>query len=119
MTQKLILAAQMTKLIANGAAAAKTGDGSKFEPVVKFFMPDGGGTWLITEIGEDGDTMFGLCDLGVGCPELGYVSLNELKSIRGRFRLPVERDMHFKARGSIAQYATAARDADRIVQLPA
>ena len=27
---------------------------------------------------------FGLCDLGIGCPELGYVSLSELKSVRGR-----------------------------------
>ena len=119
MAQKLILAVQMSELIANGVEASRTGDGSKFEPVVKFFMPDGRGTWLITEIGEDGDTMFGLCDLGVGCPELGYVSLTELKTIRGRFRLPVERDMHFKARGTIAQYAAHARDNDRIVQLPA
>ena len=34
-------------------------------------------------------TAFGLCDLGLGCPELGYVSLNELRTVRGKLRLPI------------------------------
>jgi hypothetical protein len=116
MTQKLILSEQMRKLIANGRETAKTADGSHLKPVVKFFTPDGAATWLITEIAEDGDTMFGLCDLGFGSPELGYVSLTELKSIRGIYNLPVERDMHFKATGAIAEYAELARKHDRIVE---
>ena len=45
------------------------------KPIVKFFNPVGSATWLIGEIEEDGDTMFGLCDLGMGEPELGHVSL--------------------------------------------
>jgi len=109
MAQKLILANQMTKLKSNGAKAAQTGDGSSFEPVVKFFMPGGGATWLITEIADDGDTLFGLCDLGHGTPELGYVSLDELRTVRGRFGLKVERDAHFKAKKTIAEYADEAR----------
>jgi hypothetical protein len=28
--------------------------------------------------------------------ELGYFSLSELKSVRGKFGLPVERDLHFQ-----------------------
>lgn len=33
-------------------------------PVVKFFNPVGTGTWLATELDADGDTLFGLADLG-------------------------------------------------------
>ena len=115
----LILATQMGKLMKNAAESARTGDGSHFEPVVKLFTPDGNATWLITEIDTDGDTMFGLCDLGMGEPELGYVSLTEIKGIRGRFGLPVERDAHFKAHGTIGQYAARARSAGRIVEIAA
>ena len=38
-------------------------------PVVKFFNPVGEGVWLAAELDADGDTMFGLAD--IGCPELG------------------------------------------------
>src|SRR3546814_8289217 len=34
-------------------------------PVVKFFNPLGAATWLATELGSDGDTLFGLADLGL------------------------------------------------------
>ena len=78
-------------------------------PVVKFFTPDAGATWLITELDSDGDTMFGLCDLGLGFPELGYVSLSELQSVRGRLGLPVERDRWFKATKPLDKYIGAER----------
>ena len=36
-------------------------------PVVKLCTPDGGATWLLTEIDpDDHDHAFGLCDLGLG-----------------------------------------------------
>ncbi len=82
-------------------------------PVVKFFTPDGGATWLITEMVDD-DTLFGLCDLGLGCPELGYVSLGELTALRGRLGLPVERDRFFEADKTLRQYADAARISGRV-----
>ena len=66
-----------------------------FKPVVKLFTPDAQCTWLLTELGRD-DIAFGLCDLGLGCPELGYVSLAEISSVRGQLGLPVERDLHFR-----------------------
>lgn len=98
-------------------------DGSTldFQPVLKLF---GGcaGTWLITEIvpnedeAEDGIMMFGLCDPGLGSPELGYVSFRELCSVRfPPFRLPIERDTHFKARKTLSQYADEAREKGRII----
>lgn len=116
MAQKFILDSQMKALIANGKVTAETADGSHLKPVVKFFNPAGAATWLISEIAADGDTLFGLCDLGVGSPELGYVSLSELQAIKGRFGLGIERDMHFEAQGTMEQYANAARRAGHIVE---
>ena len=80
-----------------------------FFPVVKLFTPDAGCTWLLTEIDpDDEDIAFGLCDLGIGFPELGTVSLSELAAIRGRFGLPVERDLGFVARKALLAYADDA-----------
>lgn len=109
---KLLTKALRDKLLANGALAAED-DAPDRKPVVKFFNPTGSGTWLFTELDADGDTLFGLCDLGE--PELGYQSLKELSEFRGRFGLGIERDLHFKATKTLAEYATEARAARRIV----
>jgi hypothetical protein len=88
-----------------------------FIPVVKLFTPDAGCTWLLTELDpEDEDIAFGLCDLGMGCPELGSVRISELESVRGRLGLPVERDLHFKAVRTISVYARAAWNAAAITE---
>jgi hypothetical protein len=80
-----------------------------FYPVVKLFTPDAGCTWLLTELDpEDTDIAFGLCDLGMGYPELGCVRISELESVRGKLGLPVERDLHFAPHHTIAVYARAA-----------
>ena len=85
-----------------------------FKPVVKLFTPDAQCTWLLTELGND-DIAFGLCDLGLGCPELGYVSMTELREIRGPLGLPIERDLHFDADKTLSAYAREAREHGRIV----
>lgn len=86
------------------------------QPVVKLFTPDAGATWLLTECDPDEpDRLFGLCDLGLGCPELGYVSLAEIMEVRGRLGLPVERDLHFVADKPLSGYADEARVKGRIV----
>ena len=85
-------------------------------PIVKLFSPDAGATWLLTECDPDEpDRLFGLCDLGLGHPELGWVSLKEIKEVRGHLGLPVERDLHFKANKPISAYAAEARVKGRIV----
>jgi hypothetical protein len=85
-------------------------------PVVKLFTPDAGATWLISEADpDDPDRLFGLCDLGVGAPELGYVSLAEIMEVRGRLGLPIERDLHFVADKPLSAYAQEARAKGRIV----
>jgi hypothetical protein len=95
-------------LIANGVLAARGVEHDPF-PVVKLFTPDAGATWLLTELDpEDPDIAFGLCDLGMGCPELGYVSIAELQSARGQLGLPVERDLHFEADKPLSHYAAIA-----------
>jgi len=78
-------------------------------PVVKFFNPVGAATWLATELGEDGDTLFGLADLGFGCPEMGYFSLNEIRTIHLPFGLKIERDIGFDGRVPLSAWADAAR----------
>lgn len=85
-------------------------------PVAKFFNPVGAATWLATELDEDGDILFGLADLGFGCPELGSFSLSELASVRLPVGLGIERDLFFEATYPISVYAEAARQAGRIVE---
>ena len=83
--------------------------------MVKLFTPDAGATWLLSELDpDDEDLAFGLCDLGLGEPELGYVRLSELAALRGPMSLPVERNLHFEADRRISTYAADARQADRI-----
>lgn len=84
------------------------------KPIVKFFTPDAACTWLISEMTED-DLLFGLCDLGLGFPELGYVSLSELERLRGALGLPVERDLSFEPKHTLAKYAEMADQARHII----
>ena len=103
------------ELLANGH---RTAGGDQFDPkpVVKVFTPDAGATWLLTEIDPDDETRaFGLCDLGLGMPELGWVCLTELAELRGPFGLAVERDEWFLADKPLSAYAAHARREGRIV----
>ncbi|MBB4268237.1 DUF2958 domain-containing protein [Roseospira visakhapatnamensis] len=106
------------RLLANGRRqdpVRGTEDEIDVHPVVKLFTPDAGCTWLLTEADPAApDLAFGLCDLGLGFPELGYVSLAELASVRGRLGLPVEVDRHFKATKPISRYAADAAAAGHI-----
>ena len=91
----LLTAALRRQLLLNGHKSRSQPDFDPV-PVVKLFSPDACATWLLTELNPDNpDLAFGLCDLGLGSPELGYVSLSEIASIRGRLGLPVERDRFF------------------------
>jgi hypothetical protein len=101
--------------IAQRAAIDRQDQALDFKPVVKLFTPDAQCTWLLTEIDEGTDLAFGLCDLGMGEPELGYVSLTELRTVRGKLGLPIERDLHFEADKPISAYTDEARTLGRIV----
>ncbi|MBO9376935.1 DUF2958 domain-containing protein [Sphingomonas histidinilytica] len=84
-------------------------------PVVRFFNPLGPATWLATELDEDG-ILFGLADLGFGCPELGSFALEELESIQLPFGLGIERDVLFEGEFPLSVYAKAAARAGSLVE---
>jgi len=84
------------RLLANGRQS-----GADHVPLVKFFNPLGIGTWLATELDGDGDTLFGLADLGE--PELGCFSLDEIASTRLPFGMGIERDILFEGNHSTSR----------------
>jgi hypothetical protein len=107
---KLITKAQQTLMLTNGRLALADPDHDP-RPVVRLFTPDAACTWLLASIDPtDPDIAFGLCDLGLGFPELGTVSLAELAAVRGQLGLPVERDRHWEATHPLSAYAAASRE---------
>ena len=104
----------LTKEIENKLRKNAESNEENLKPVVKFF--GGSYTALFTELADDGDTLFGLADLGMGFPELGYASLEEIASVKvPPFGLGIERDMYFKADKSLEAYAAEARNNGRIL----
>lgn len=102
------------QLLANGKQTQKDGIGDHI-PVVKLFTPDAQCTWLLSEIVPSDELLaFGLCDLGLGAPELGFVSLDDLAELRGRMGLPIEKDIGFTGKYPITKYAEMARGNRRI-----
>jgi Protein of unknown function (DUF2958) len=116
---KLLTIEHESRMRANGQAhadrAARGEDTEDFHPVVKLFCPWNGATWLLTELDpEDPDIAFGLCDLGMGFPELGSVRLSELAAIVDPGGLRIERDVHFRPVMTLQGYAEAAQREQRI-----
>ena len=60
---------------------------------VKLFLDSW--TWYITELSIDGDIAFGYVISPFGA-ELGYFSLEEIRSIKGSLGIGVERNLEFK-----------------------
>lgn len=91
--------------------------GEAFDPVplVKLFNPLSAATWIATELAEDCDTLFGLADLGFGCPELGVFSLFEIASIRLPFGMAIERDIAFETSHPLSVWAEWSRRAGSIL----
>lgn len=63
--------------------------------IVKFFDPTGSWTWYATEGEQQGDDFIFFGFVRGFDNELGYFSLKELQSIKGRFGLGIERDLYF------------------------
>jgi len=95
---KLITKAIQEKLDKNFA------EGNNEDIPMKLFNPCGAATWLITQMEPDGDIMWGLCDLGMGCVEYGTVSLSEIKSVKLPFGLSIERDLHWNG-GKVSDFS--------------
>ncbi|PWK64622.1 DUF2958 domain-containing protein [Aminobacter sp. AP02] len=110
----MLLTAKLRTHLRRNAATSERGE-VNHRPVVKFFLPGTSAIWLFTELAADDDTLFGVCDLGHGTPELGYASLAEIQSLRGPNRLLVERDRSFQSTKPLSEYAAEARRHGRIV----
>jgi hypothetical protein len=96
----------------NAARRARGLECEDFQPVVKLFCPWSEPIWLLSELDPgDPDLAFGLCDLGMGHPELGTVRLSELDAIRGHGVLRIERDVDFMPTKTLSAYAEEARRA--------
>ena len=106
----LLTPGQRAALAAN-AATGMNNPAHDPAPVVKLFNPVGAATWLATEIDPDGDTMFGLADLGFGCPELGSFSLAGIAAVQLPFGLGIERDLSFATAVPLSVWADTARRA--------
>ncbi|BAR57600.1 hypothetical protein ACVIWV_006175 [Bradyrhizobium diazoefficiens] len=113
----------LDQLAANGAATRAAQNAGQREPdhvpVVKVFNPYGDATWLLTESDPaEPDRLYGLCDLGMGEPELGYVARSEMESVRvniGGHGLPLERDLYWSTEEPLSVHTERARQARRIM----
>jgi len=107
--KKLITDEERAQLLANGNARTQ---GQELDPlpVVKLYTPDAHVTWLLTELDPtDGDTAYGLVDLGFGTPELGTIRISVLETIRGPRKLPVFRELNFTPRRTLSEYLRRAQ----------
>lgn len=110
----LLTLAQVDQMLKNGSPENR---GNDHIPVVKLFLPGTACTWILTELDpEEPSFAFGLCDLGMGFPELGTVDLNELMEIRAGNVFRVERDLYFKPKFPISVYSRAALANDCIIE---
>jgi hypothetical protein len=88
MPQPLITEDERAQLLANGEARA-AGQAIDPLPVVRLFTPDAHATWLLAALDPaDGDTAYGLIDLGIGMPELGPSSCPIWPASSGRASSP-------------------------------
>jgi hypothetical protein len=66
--------------------------------ILKLFDPCGRYTYYATEFNKEDNVLFGFCvsPLGSDCDEWGSTSLDEIKSVKNRMGLGIERDLYFK-----------------------
>lgn len=103
---------QREQLLKNGS-----NPDSDHKPVVRLFMNNTSCTWLISEMYSDQPGLaFGLCDLGSGCPELGYCFLPEIQEAENLDKgIKLVCDETFIGNFSMLAYVSAARKHQRIV----
>lgn len=106
---RLTTEAERRQLLAHGKARV-AGQAIDPVPVVRLFTPDAHLTWVLAALDPaDGDTAYGLIDLGLGMPELGTVKLSDLAFIVGPRKQPVMRDQYFQPTRTLTQYARLAQ----------
>ena len=111
----LITDEERTQLLAHGQALA-AGQVIDPLPVVRLFTPDAHATWLLAALNPtDGDSAWGVMDVGIGMPELGHIKLSDLASIVGPRQQPVMRDRYFQAVRPLSEYLRLAQENGSVV----
>lgn len=106
----LVTREERARLLAHGQTRA-AGQDCDPQPVVRLFTPDAHATWLLVSLDPaDGDTAYGLIDLGIGMRALGTVKLSDLASIVGPDKLPVMRDRYFQPARRLSEYVRLAQE---------
>ncbi|MEE1918040.1 DUF2958 domain-containing protein [Pseudomonas asiatica] len=105
----LITEDDRARLLAHGEARA-AGRAIDPVPVVRLFTPDAHVIWLLAALDPaDGDTAWGLIDLGLGMPAQGTVKLSDLAGIVGPLKRPVLRDLYFRPTRTLSEYTALAQ----------
>jgi hypothetical protein len=114
------IAARLAANFASGRAARED-EQSRHDPapVLKLFSPLGAATWVATELYDDRDTLFGLADLGFGCPAPGVFSLSAIANVRLPFGLRIERDLTFASAHPLSVWGDTARRLGSIMRAEA
>ena len=108
---------EIAELTDNGRRAL-AGEEVDPAPPALLYAPDGRQRWLITELHPDqGDLAYGLCDLGIGLPEMGEVHLSELAGPNGAFMMAAERDRSYRPSPDmpVSRIDRMAHEAGRII----
>jgi hypothetical protein len=107
----LIPSQKHAQLLANGARAARD-ENHDPHPVVRLFIADANASWLLTELDPDDDDLaYGLCDVSLGAPRLGYIRLSDLAELVGD---AIQCDPGFAARQALSAYLREAQAAGAI-----
>ena len=94
----------ITKALAKKTPALFSQDGkdpSEVKVTVKIFDPCSQWTWYVAEMDADTGRCFGLVQ-GTDL-ELGYFDLNELRAVRNKWGLPLERDKWWDENTALAE----------------
>lgn len=75
---------------------AQDGKGMEATAFAKFFHPCAHATWFVTEYSPEERLFFGWAELAPGCGELGYLSLDELESVKGPLGMGIEKNLNFQ-----------------------
>lgn len=99
---------QREQLLKNGQPENRDKD---HPPVVHLTLPGTNCEWLLSELDPENPTIaFGLCDLGMGFPEMGYVDLEELQSLSvGPFGFSVFCNPLFEGKYPLSVYWKASK----------
>ncbi|MBF5003726.1 DUF2958 domain-containing protein [Diaphorobacter caeni] len=111
----LITEDERQQLLAHGETRA-AGRAIDPLPVVRLFTPDAHATWLLAALDPaDGDTAWGVCNVGIGMPALGTIKLSDLASIVGPRQQSVMRDRYFQAVRPLSEYLRLMQENGGIV----